>query len=176
MWKPDISLKCPAGTQTRRCTRTMAHRRRLAGGQVTLTALGALSLGLLMAGSIYISNQTTALRTEIASLEVRQEFLEAGNGHLLARWNAATSTEVIIRRARRELGLVVPEDPGLVLVHEEGSRKTPGSGLWQKFLSRFGGGSDVQAADDQIGLVVGSMVSLTPRNGNMAPVQGGVGP
>ena len=176
MWKPDISLKCPAGSQARRCTRTMAHRRRLLGSQVTFTALGALCLGLLMAGSIYISNQTTALRTDIASLEARQEFLEAGSGHLLARWNAATSTKVIIRRAKKELGLVVPEDPGLVLVYEEGSQKSPGSGLWQKFLSRFGGGNDAHAGDDQVGLVVGSMVSLTPRNENMELVQGGVGP
>ncbi len=129
-----------------------------------------------MAGSINISNQTTALRTEIASLEARQEFLEAGSGHLLARWNAATSTEVIIRRARGELGLVVPDAPGLVLVHEEGSRKSNGSGLWQKFLSRFGGGTPVQAAEDQVGLVVGTMVSLTPRKGPLALVRAGVGP
>ncbi len=176
MWKPDLSLKCPAGQQARRCSRTMAHRRRLLGTQVTLTALGALCLGLLMAGSIYISNQTTALRTNIAALEARQEFLEAGTGHLLTRWNAATSTEVVIRRAKKELGLVVPDDPGLVLVYEEGSVNKPGSGLWQKFLSRFGGGSAAQAADDQVGLVVGAMVSLTPRNGQGALLQGGVGP
>ncbi len=174
MWKPDISLKCPAGQQTRRCTRTMAHRRRLFGGQVTLTILGALCLGLLMAGSIYISNQTTGFRTQIAALEARQEFLEAGSGHLMTRWNAATSTAVVIRRARMELGLVVPENPGLVLVYEEGSRKTAESGLWQKFLSKFGGGSLVQAADDQVGLVVGSMVSLTPRNEPETVLQGEV--
>lgn len=176
MWKPDLNLKCPAGRRTRRCTRTMAHRRRLAGGQVTLTALGALCLGLLLAGSIYISNQTTALRTEIAVLEARQEFLEAGTGHLLTRWNAATSTEVIIRRARKELGLVVPEDPGLVLVYQEGDGSDRGSGLWQKFLSRFGGGTAVQAAEDQAGLVVGTMVSLTPRNSWGTSVPGGDGP
>jgi cell division protein FtsB len=165
MWKPDINLKCPAGQQTRRCARTMAHRRRLLKGKVALSALGGLTVGLLLAGSINISNQTTALRTEIASLEARQEFLEAGNGHLLTRWNAATTTEVIVGRARKELGLVVPEDPNLVLVREEGSWHGSGSGLWQKFLSRFGGGTAAQAAEDPAGLVTGSMVSLTPRNG-----------
>jgi hypothetical protein len=176
MWKPDLNLKCPAGKQTHRCTRTMAHRRSLLGGKVTFMTLGALSVALLMAGSIYISNQTTALRTEIATLESRQEFLEAGSGHLQTRWNAATSTEVVIRRAKKELGLVVPQDPGLVLVYEKGAGKRSGSGLWQKFLSRFGGASAAQAGEDQFGLVVGSMVSLTPRSVPQTQLRVGVGP
>ena len=58
---PDIHLKCPAGPHTRRCSRAMAHRRGLLRGKVTLTVLATLVLGLLLAGSVFISNQTTGL-------------------------------------------------------------------------------------------------------------------
>lgn len=143
----------------------MAHRKRLFQGRMTLAILGALGFGLLMAGSIFISNKTVRMRTEIAGLASRRDFLEARSGLLLADWNAATAGPVIVRRAQRELGLVIPEDPDLVLVCREAAPIDEDTGLWRKFLSRFGGGATAQAAMDPTGLVAGTMVSLTPRAG-----------
>lgn len=146
----------------------MAHRKHVFKGRVTLMILGTVGMGLLLAGSIFISNQTVGLRTNIASLESRQEYLEAGSGQLLARWNAATRGPVIVARARKELGLIVPGDPDLVLVRREEAPHDDGTGLWRRFLSRFGGGDVAQAAGDETGLVVGTMVSLTPLVSNQA--------
>lgn len=166
---PDIHLKCPAGPHTRRCSRAMAHRRGLLRGKVTLTVMATLVLGLLLAGSVFISNQTTGLRTSIADLESRREYLETGSGQLLTRWNADTNPKVITRRAG-EIGLEVQQDPGLVLVcRNDGDQGAP-SGGWRKFLSRFGGGGNAQAAADPSGLVVGAMISLTPRGASASSV------
>ena len=165
---PDINLKCPAGPHTRRSTWAMAHRRGLLRGQVTRGILSTLGLGLLLAGSIFISNQTTGLRTNIAALDARREFLEAGSGELLTQWNAATSAKVITRRAKVEIGLQEQEDPGLVLVCSDRDGQEGATGGWRRFLSRFGGGDAALAAGDKVGLVVGSMISLTPRNAQAA--------
>ncbi len=159
---PDIHLKCPAGPHTRRCSRAMAYRRGLLRGKVTLAVLGTLGLGLLLAGSVFISNQAMGLRSSIAELEERREYLEAGSGLLLTRWNAATNPQVITRRARK-IGLEVQLDPGLVLVCRGAGDQGESEGGWRKFLSRFGGGGSAQAAADPSGLVVGAMISLTPR-------------
>ena len=95
----DITIKCPTGPNARRESRAMAHRRGLLKGKVTLGALGTLGLGLLLAGSIFISNQTTGLRKSIADLDDRREFLEAGSGELLTKYNAATSAKANITSA-----------------------------------------------------------------------------
>jgi len=173
---PDLNIKCPAGPSTRRCSRAMAHRRGLLRGKVTLGVGVTLVLGLLLAGSVYVSNQTTGLRTDIATLEYRREFLEAGTGQLLTRWNTETSARVIIKRAKVELGLEVQDNPGLVLMCGIDVGHEVANSGWRKFLSRFGGGDVAQAAGDRMGLVVGSMVSLTPRNAQAAGVPGGGGP
>lgn len=165
---PDINLKCPAGPRTRRCSRAMAHRRGLLRGKVTLGVTGTLGLGLLLAGSVFISNQTTGLRTSIADLDSRREFLDAGSGELLTKWNAATSAKVITHRAKVEIGLEEQENPGLVLVCTKGAEQSGVEEGWRRFLKRFGGGEAALAAGDQVGLVVGSMISLTPRNAQAA--------
>jgi hypothetical protein len=141
----------------------MAHRRGLLRGKVALGIIGTLGLGLLLAGSVFISNQTNGLRANIADLESRREFLEAGSGQLLTRWNAATSARVIIQRAKA-IGLEVQENPGLVLMCQDVDGQHTDNDGWRRFLSRFGGGDAALAADDQVSLVVGSMISLTPRN------------
>ena len=168
---PDIQLKCPAGPHTRRCSRAMAHRRGLLRGKVTLAVLATLGLGLLLAGSVFISNQTTGLRASIAELESRREYLEAGSGLLLTRWNAATNPKVITRRAQK-IGLEIQQDPGLVLVCRNDDDHGTAEGGWRKFLSRFGGGGSAQAASDPSGLVVGAMISLTPRSSAAAAPPG----
>ena len=172
MWRPN--LKCPAGQNGNRCSRTMAHRKRIFGGKVALGVLGGLAVGALLTGSIYISNETTRLRTRIAMLEDQKEVLEAGSGRLMTKWNAATSGEVILARAEKELGLMVPENPGLVLVCRVEPDPPGGSGAWRKFLSRFGGGTDARASEDHMGMVTGAMVSLTPRVARAASAADGV--
>ena len=142
----------------------MAHRRRIFKGQVTLAALGVLGFGLLMAGSIYISNETVGMRRNIAALEWKRENLEAGEGRLLTEYNAARRPEVIVERAIRELGFVQPENPDLVLVCQATPEPKQSTSLARKFLSKFGGGTEAQAGENNMGLVTGSMVSLTPRD------------
>jgi len=151
----------------------MAHRRGLLKGRVTLGVLSTLSLGLLLAGSINISNQTTGLRKNIADLESRREFLEAGSGELLTQYNAATSAKVIIHRAKTEIGLEEQEHPGLVLVCKDREDQDGPAGAWRRFLSRFGGGDAALSAGDQVSQVVGSMISLTPRNAQAAETPDG---
>ncbi len=165
---PDITIKCPSGPNARRESRAMAHRRGLLKGKVTLGTLGILGVGLLLAGSIFISNQTTGLRKSIADMDDRREFLEAGSGELLTKYNAATSAKVIIARAKIEIGLVEQENPGLVLVCKDPGDQEGATGAWQRFLNRFGGGDAALAAGEQVSLVVGSMISLTPRNAQAA--------
>jgi hypothetical protein len=135
-----------------------------------------LGLGLLLAGSVFISNQTTGLRAGIADLESRREFLEAGSGWLQTRWNSATRAQVIIHRARVEIGLEEQENPGLVLVCRNVDGHDASKSGWQRFLSRFGGGDAAHAAGDHVGLVVGSMISLTPRNAQAAQTPPGERP
>ena len=154
----------------------MAHRRGLLKGKVTLGVLGVLSLGLLLAGSIFISNQTTGMRKSIADLDDRREFLEAGSGKLLSQWNTETTAKVIIHRGITEIGLEEQEQPGLVLVCRDREVQDGPTGAWRRFLSRFGGGDAALAAGDQVSQVVGSMISLTPRNAQAAETPGGVRP
>jgi hypothetical protein len=142
----------------------MAHRRRIFKGQLTVGVLVTLGFGLLLAGSIFISNQTVALRRDIAGLESRRECLEVKEGRLLTDYNAARKPEVIIGRGIRELGLVLPENPDLVLVCRSNEADDHGPSLAKKFFSKFGGASAAQAGETHSGLVTGTMVSLTPLN------------
>lgn len=162
MWKPEFKLKCPADQGARRCTRTMAHRRRVFKGPFTVTVLLVLTFGMLLAGSIFVSNQTVALRGDIASLESRREYLEAGEGLLITEYNAARKPAVIISRASGELGLVLPEHPDLTLVCREIEQNERSMSLARKFFSRFGGASEANAGEAHPALVTGTMVSLTP--------------
>jgi hypothetical protein len=146
----------------------MAHRRRIFKGQVTATVLLVVTFGVLLAGSIFVSNQTVALRRDIAALESRREYLEAGEGLLITDYNAARKPEVIISRASRELGLVLPADPDLVLVCRDLPQDERSMSLARRFFSRFGGASEAQAGEAHPALVSGSMVSLTPREAAMA--------
>jgi hypothetical protein len=164
MWKPDLKLKSPAGPNTRREARTMAHRRRIFKGQATVATLVTLGFGLLLGGSIFISNQTVALRRDMAGLESRRECLEVQEGRLLTDYNAARKPEVIIKRGMAELGLVLPENPDLVLVCRDNREDDHEPSLARKFFSKFGGASEARAGEPNWGLVSGTMVSLTPLN------------
>jgi hypothetical protein len=142
----------------------MAHRRRIFKGQATVATLVTLGFGLLLGGSIFISNQTVALRRDMAGLESRRECLEVQEGRLLTSYNAARKPEVIIKRGMVELGLVLPENPDLVLVCRDKETDDHEPGLARKFFSKFGGARKARAGESPSGLVSGTMVSLTPLN------------
>ena len=160
MWKPKLDT-APAGAP---CNRTiqgaMAHRRALGGRNLMLVAVAVLLGSALLAGSVIVSNRVTRLRAEIARLESRRGFLEAGSAGLLTRWNKATAAGVITARAERELGLIAPEQPCLVLLQVPGDA-APVSRL-QRLLENFGSGN-VPAANAASDRMLGTMVSLTPR-------------
>jgi len=150
---------------------TMARRRGIFTARLLGSLLAVLLLGLLMGGRVFISNQITDLRAEIACLEDQKEFLEAGQADLQAAWNEATSPRTVRRRAESELGLVLPAQPGLALV----AVPTDGNGadgLWQRMMDRLGvdGGPLAQAASME--KLTGAMVSLTPRSAMAAEVAG----
>lgn len=139
----------------------MAHRRAVVSRRVMAPALLMLVFAVLLIGSVYVSSRVTGLRAEIAELEDRREFLEAGSARLLTVWNKATAPAVITARARRELGLVAPAEPGLVLVQlpDDEQRISP----WRRLLANVGGGEDARAEGLNPSWVMGSMVSLTTR-------------
>ncbi|MCK9996280.1 MAG: hypothetical protein KAH56_08385 [Candidatus Krumholzibacteria bacterium] len=170
---PDINIKCPAGPNARRGSRAMAHRRRLLKGKVSLGIISTFGLGLLLAGSIFISNKTTRMRADISDLDSRREALSARSGELLSQWNAATTAKVIIHRGKTELGLEEQEHPGLVLICKDDAVQDGRDAGWRRFFKRFGGGEAALAAGDQMSQVVGSMISLTPRDAQAAVTQGG---
>ncbi|MFT5233302.1 MAG: hypothetical protein ACI9UQ_001334 [Candidatus Krumholzibacteriia bacterium] len=157
MWKPALNDDGAA-----HCAGTMAHRRQFVGCEVLYGLCIFSLLGSMLFGSVIISNRVTSLRTEIARLENERTFLEAGSAELLFAWNKATNQEVITSRARRELGLITSDDPVLVLVPaDEG---TPEVSRWRKILENVGGADAAHASEVNPNWVMGSMISLTPRD------------
>lgn len=134
----------------------MARRKGVITARVGGVAALLVFLGILMASRVFLTSQVTGLRTRIADLESRREFLEAGNADLHRRWNAASSPRVVMARAERELGLVPAEAPGpvLVLLPRDRQAERP----WQEEVAE---------------VVAGTMVSLRPRAAWAEPVSGG---
>ncbi len=162
MWKPNLDQRTTGAPVTQANHGAMAHRRGVGGGKVVSGVLLGLLLTVLLAGSVIVSNRVTSLRSEIASLESRREVLEADSARLLTVWNQATAPSVVTARAEAELGLIVPDDPGLVLVQvDENSADVNPLRRW---LANVGGGRDAEAGEVNPGFVMGSMVSLTPRS------------
>jgi len=162
MWKANRE---PAPTRTpdkRTSSWAMAHRRGVGSRRVFAGAMLLLVFAVLPAGSVYVSNQVIGLRAEIARLEDRREFLEADSARLLTVWNKATAPTAITSRAAQELGLVIPTEPGLVLVQLPVSEQRVSP--WRRLLDNVGGGDVAQAGEMNASWVMGSMVSLTPRS------------
>lgn len=144
----------------------MARRKGVLTTQVVMVVFVVTLLGLLMGARIFLTTQITGLRSRVADLENQKEFLEASSAKLHMKWNHASSPNIIEARAQRELGLVVPEEPGLVLVCLEGPKK--GKGVWRKLWA------GLPASDEAEELVAGAMVSLVPRSARAAAVEGGI--
>jgi hypothetical protein len=162
MWKPKLDSNRTGSPCRRNKGGAMAHRRAVGGRRMALATLLVLVLTFLMAGSVYVSNRVTGLRMEIARLESRRGFLEAGSARLLGQWNQATAPAVIVERASHELGLVALDEPDLVLV------QIPATGeqvsRWRRLLDNVGGGASVSSAVAAPVNGLDPMVSLTPRS------------
>lgn len=162
MWKPDMPVARTQGPDARRDSRNMAIRRRLIRGKVTFAILGIMVLVVMLGGSVFVSNQVTDMRADIARLEARQDFLEAGSALLLTEWNRATSSEVIIPRAARDLDLHVPVLPQLVLVETDPAVIQGGNAL-RRLIGKLQGATEARASAMPPMAAAGTMVSLTPR-------------
>lgn len=161
MWKPDQALRRTTDAGTRRDSRNMAIRRRMVRGKVTFAVLGITVLVLMMGGSVFVSNQVTALRSDIARLQDRQDYLESGSALLLTDWNRETCAEVLVPRAKKK-GFILPARPDLVLLEVD-----PGdgekAGVIRRFIGRLGGADQANAAELPPALNAETMVSLHPR-------------
>ena len=143
----------------------MARRKGVLTTQVVMIVAVVALVGLLMGARIFLTNQITGLRSRVADLENQKEFLEAGSAKLNMKWNYASSGDVLVARAEKELGLIVPEKPGLVLVCSNEPKKDTGvlRKLW----------AGLPASEEAGELVAGAMVSLVPRSARAAAPEGG---
>lgn len=165
MWSTPKLAVGPGAGDTRRRTGSMAHRKGLFTAQVGAVLVVSLLLAVLMTGRVVILNQMTAMRTRIAVLEDQKCFLETRSASLQAHWNKQTSAQVICDRAEKELDLINPQEPGLVLVKLPAD---PGKSRWgwPQWLEGFGGGDPAQAGENLSVRPDGKMVHLTPAGRN----------
>jgi len=105
---PSINLTNARGVMAQ-------HRDRRVPATVWV-GLGGIILTALLLGAIQIGGEATQLRQEIQALGRGCDELEARQAVLSLQWNSESSRHVIMERAQRELELVCPEEPGLLLV------------------------------------------------------------
>jgi len=165
MWNTPKLAVGPGAGNTRRRTGSMAHRKGLFTAQVGAVLAVSLLLAVLLTGRVVILNQMTAMRTRIAVLEDQRCFLETRSASLQAQWNRQTSAQVICERAEKELGLINPEEPGLVLVKLPADQGKSRWG-WPQWLEGLGGGDPAQAGVNQSVRQDGGMVHLIPAGRN----------
>ncbi|MCP4293221.1 MAG: hypothetical protein GY780_15460 [bacterium] len=151
---------------------SMARRRGVVSKRFLKGFLLVMVVGLIMAGRIFLTNQITGLRARVADLESQREFLEAGSAKLHWQWNCASNSKAVVQRAEDELGLVLPQTPGPVLVcmgkdpDDKTTWKKMGQGLMQ---------GDLAAVSNEAGQVVTDvMISLEPRSAHAASFDRGV--
>lgn len=153
-WTPETAAVERVGT-------TMAHRRGLRHSRVLRWLLGGAVLASGLAVALLVTVQVTELRESVAELTDHRACLAARNAGLQASWARETHPDVIRRRARAELGLVVPAEPEFVLVAR---RPAPanGSRLWRRVLEGLGGGTSAHAAEAVAPPVRTAMISAAP--------------
>jgi len=123
------------GTRSRAMARSRSIRDRaplLIGG----ACLVALTLFSLL---VTFSNAVVKERRQLADLRADKVYLETKIGRFEEAWFRATSRESIVARAEKELGLVTPDGPGLVVVLATAAkeRRLP---AWRRVLAAVGGG------------------------------------
>ncbi len=134
-------------TNARHCG-PLARPRRLGGQTALLTVLlGAAATGALTE-IITVNNRIVVARAEIDRLRSEKAYLEASIGGLEGEWGRLAARDSVVARAGRELGLVVAEGPGAVVVVMGGGAGT-GNPAWRRVLDTVGGAEGVAAAAAQ---------------------------
>lgn len=141
----------------------MAHRRGFVCGQALRAGLAVVALTTVVAGSVYVSTETTRLRASVGELTDQRDFLKAQGADLQGRWIAETAPTAIVARVRAETDLQESGDPDFVLLTREAA-PTAGAGFLQRVLADLTGGTAAHAAPAPE-FVAGTMVSLAPRSG-----------
>jgi hypothetical protein len=107
----------------------MARRRHERGHSPLWVVAGLVLATIVLVGAIQVSNSTTALRGEVADLARACDNTEAVRARLSVRWNAASSRQVVMRRAQRELGMVNPAAPATILLATASDHVAPAARL-----------------------------------------------
>jgi hypothetical protein len=94
----------------------MARRRDGSQRRPLWIAAALVLVFALLGGAIQLGNSAASLRRGIQDLGREVEIASARQALLELQWNRASSRQVVMRRAARELGLISPEAPGLVLL------------------------------------------------------------
>jgi cell division protein FtsB len=129
------ALRVPRAAHPGGMARNMAQRRETARYRGKLLLSGFL-LTALLAGAIQLGNAVTGLRRDVQDLARTNRNLEARRAQLAVQWNTESSRQVILRRAAKELGLVVDEAPAVILVTR---RDIAGPQVaWTRWLQRLG--------------------------------------
>ena len=139
----------PAVARPRRRSGPMARTRRLVDRRVLGIAAAGCGAALLLGLLVSLANGVVNLRADILRLQGEHAYLEARYAGRVAEWNRVSARETVVARAIAELGLVLPDQPGPVLVlHEEEPARRP-SMLARVLDSVGGGGSHVPAVAAQ---------------------------
>ncbi|MEZ4388458.1 MAG: hypothetical protein R3D98_12980 [Candidatus Krumholzibacteriia bacterium] len=101
-------------------------------------ALAGVAITLILAVSIQIAGEVTALREANQALARRCDELAARGALLSVRWNTESSRQVVMRRAQRELELESPDTPATLLVAAPVEAGHERSGLLALDLGAYG--------------------------------------
>ncbi len=119
----------------------MARSRHFLSRPVLYSLLAAAGVTTLLSLLVVLANSCVILRCDIDDLQREQDYLEAKVAQLTVKWNRASAPDVVISRAEKELGLITPDRPGIVIVmlDEAKERQVP---AWRRFLGTVGGGGE----------------------------------
>lgn len=97
----------------------MARSRRWSGQAPLVFSAGCALAVLALTQLVSLNNRVVLAREEIKRLRDEKIYLEASLGQLALEWNRASSRDTITIRAQKELDLILPEGPGMVVVMQQ---------------------------------------------------------
>ncbi len=120
-------------------SRAMARSRNIRDRAPLLIGGACIVAVTLFSLLVTFSNAVVKERRRLADLRADKVYLETKIGRLEGAWFRATSRESIVARAEKDLGLVTPDGPGLVVVLATAAkeRRLP---AWRRVLAAVGGG------------------------------------
>ncbi|MBU0741833.1 hypothetical protein KKG45_08755 [bacterium] len=127
-------LECGAARR-----RTMARSRSIRDRAPLVIGAACCVAVVLFSLLVAFSNAVVKERRLLRDLRADKVYLETKIGRLEEEWYRATSRDRIVALAEKELGLVTPDGPGLVVVLASAAkeRRLP---AWRKVLAAVGGG------------------------------------